>query len=48
MITVMFEDVKGGKTKVTVREAGIPGVMTEMAGLGWKQSLDKIAESVRH
>ena len=48
MITVTLEDVKGGKTNVSVREAGIPGVMTEMAGLGWEQSLNKLAESVRH
>lgn len=45
--TVTFEDVEGGrKTKVTIREAGIPGVMTEMASLGWKQSLDKLTRAL--
>jgi len=47
ILTVSFEDIGGGKTKLTVREAGIPGLMTEMAGLGWDQSLDKLAESLK-
>lgn len=45
--TVTFEDVAGGRrTKVTIREVGIPDVMAEMTGLGWKQSLDKLARVV--
>ena len=47
MVTVIFEDVAGRKTKVTVREVGIPGVMTEFARLGWEQSFDKVAASLK-
>lgn len=46
-LTVALEDVASGKTKVTVREGGIPGVMTENARLGWEQSLEKLAESLK-
>jgi len=42
-LTAAFEE-KRGKTKITVRETGIPVEMVEMAGLGWKQSLEKFAE----
>src|SRR5574341_96681 len=44
IVAVVFEDIKGGKTRITVREAGIPGEMNELAGLGWNQQLDKLAE----
>lgn len=47
MVTVTFEEIEDGKTKITVQEAGIPGVMTEMAGLGWNESFDKLAESLK-
>ena len=47
MLTVTFEDIGGGQTKVTVRESGIPGVMIDMAGHGWEQSFDKLAESLK-
>jgi uncharacterized protein YndB with AHSA1/START domain len=46
-VTVTFEDATGGKTKVTVREIGIPGEMGEFARLGWEQQLDKFAETLR-
>lgn len=46
VVTVTFEDV-GGKTKLTLRHAGIPaGNMKEMTGAGWNESLDKLAESL--
>ena len=47
MATVIFEDVAGRKTKVTVREVGIPGVIAEFAHLGWEQSFDKVAASLK-
>jgi len=40
--TVTFEDL-GGKTKITINQAGMPAGMQEMAGTGWNQSLDKLA-----
>jgi uncharacterized protein YndB with AHSA1/START domain len=46
-LTVTFEDADGGKTKITVREDGIPSAMIEMSRLGWEQSLDKFAESLK-
>jgi len=43
-LTVTFEEADG-KTRLTVREEGIPpGVAHEMAGAGWNQSLDKLAD----
>jgi uncharacterized protein YndB with AHSA1/START domain len=47
MVTVMFED-RGGMTRITLREAGIPvGQMHEMARAGWAESLDKLAEVLK-
>ena len=46
MVTATFEDIERGKTRIIVRVVGLPGVMTELAGLGWNQSLDKLAEIV--
>ncbi|HUI44556.1 MAG TPA: SRPBCC family protein [Nitrospirota bacterium] len=46
MLTVTFEDILGGKTRMIVREVGIPGEMIQFAGLGWEQSLDKLAEGI--
>ncbi|VVB64242.1 Activator of Hsp90 ATPase -like protein [uncultured archaeon] len=45
--TVTFEEVDNGKTKLTVQEVGIPGEMTEPVRMGWEQSLDKLAESLK-
>ncbi|MFA5925812.1 MAG: SRPBCC domain-containing protein [Parcubacteria group bacterium] len=39
--TTIFEETADGKTKLTVREAGIPEEMAEPARMGWEQSLDK-------
>jgi uncharacterized protein YndB with AHSA1/START domain len=45
-ITVTLEETDG-KTKMTLRHAGFPaGQMREMAGPGWNESFDKLAESV--
>ena len=46
LVTAAFEDIEGGKTKVTVREVGIPDVMIKSAGLGWDQSFDKLADAL--
>lgn len=46
-VTVTFEDLDG-KTKLTLRHAGFPkSQMSEMAGAGWNQSFDKLAETLR-
>lgn len=44
LLTVTFEDVKNGKTRLTVQEAGIPREVAELARLGWEQQLDKFAD----
>lgn len=46
MLTVTFEKVDDTKTKVTVREAGIPTEMGQNTRLGWEQSFFKIAEAL--
>ena len=44
LVTVTFEDI-GGKTKMTLRHAGIPaGEDRDGANEGWSQSFDKLAE----
>ena len=45
--TVTFEEVEADKTKLTVREVGIPGEVGEPARMGWEQQFDKLAESLR-
>ena len=47
LLTVMFEDLPEGRTKVTIRERGIPEVVAGMTGLGWNESLDKLAETLK-
>jgi uncharacterized protein YndB with AHSA1/START domain len=45
-ITLTFEE-QDGKTKMTLRHVGFPaGQMKEMAGAGWNESFDKLAESL--
>jgi uncharacterized protein YndB with AHSA1/START domain len=46
LVTVTFEDL-GGKTKLTLRHAGLPAEMRTDAGQGWSESLDKLAQSLR-
>lgn len=41
--TVLFEDV-GGKTRLTVSHAGLPGSELDGARVGWNESIDKLAE----
>ena len=40
-VIVDFEDV-GGKTRVTVREVGIPVIVYPLSKIGWAQQFDKI------
>jgi len=48
LVTVTFEDAPGGKTKMTLRHSGLPaGEMKQMAGAGWNESFDKLAESLK-
>jgi uncharacterized protein YndB with AHSA1/START domain len=47
LVTVTFED-HDGKTKFTLRHAGIPGgEMLKMTNDGWNESLDKLADSLK-
>ncbi len=44
LVTVTFEE-DGGRTKMTLRHAGIPaGQMSELTQAGWNESFDKLAE----
>lgn len=47
LVTVTFEEVAGGKTKLTLRHAGMPKAESEGANSGWNQSLDKLAELLK-
>lgn len=42
-----FEDAGVDKTRLTVREIGIPKAMAGFAALGWNHSLDKMAAGLR-
>ena len=45
--TVTFEEIDG-KTKLTLRHEGLPaGEMSEGAGVGWNESFDKLAASLK-
>jgi uncharacterized protein YndB with AHSA1/START domain len=45
LVTVTFEE-RQGKTKLTLRHAGHPAEIGEMAEAGWNGSLDKLAETL--
>ena len=48
LVTVTFEELPGGKTKLTLRQEGIPaGEMSELTRAGWLGSFDKLAESLK-
>ena len=47
IITVTLEDLGGGKTKLTLRQAGWPDdSMAAGASAGWNQAFDKLAEAL--
>ena len=47
LVTVTFEEHEGNTT-MTLRHAGLPpGQDQDMAGAGWNESFDKLAESLR-
>ncbi len=46
LVTVTFEDL-AGKTKLTLRHAGLPAELRTDAGQGWSESLDKLAEALK-
>ena len=47
VVTVTFEDAEEGKTKMTITHEGhAAGEMSEMASVGWNESLDKMAASL--
>lgn len=47
LVTVSFEE-QGGKTKLTLRHAGIPaGQMRELTEAGWSESFDKLADVLK-
>ncbi len=47
LVTVTFEE-DGGKTKMTLRHAGIPaGQMSELTEAGWNESFDKLARVLK-
>ena len=46
MVTVTLEDLVG-KTKLTMRQVGLPADWMEMTNAGWNQSFDKLAESLK-
>ena len=45
-ITITFEEYEG-KTKMTVKHAGLPAGEFEGANIGWNESLDKLADTLR-
>ena len=47
LVTITFDDA-GKKTRMTLRHVGIPaGEMGKMAGQGWNESLDKLADCLK-
>jgi uncharacterized protein YndB with AHSA1/START domain len=46
-VTVTFEDLGDGKTKLTLLHEGHPIEMADMALAGWNESLDKFAAALR-
>ena len=46
LMTVTFAAIRGGKTKLTVQETGVPREMAKLSRLGWEQQLDKFADAL--
>jgi uncharacterized protein YndB with AHSA1/START domain len=46
LVTIAFVE-RGERTEVTLRQAGMPAAMGDMAGGGWRESFDKIAALLR-
>jgi uncharacterized protein YndB with AHSA1/START domain len=47
ILTITFEELPGGGTKMTLEHAGLPaGDMQEGAGIGWNESFDKLVEAL--
>lgn len=46
-VTITFADAEDGRTLMTLRHVGIPESESAMCRLGWDQSFDKLAESLR-
>jgi uncharacterized protein YndB with AHSA1/START domain len=47
LVTIEFEELEGGKTKLTLTHEGLPaGEQGEQAEAGWSESLDKLADSL--
>ena len=48
LVTVTFEGLDGGKTKLTIKHKGLPaGDTADMTEAGWNTSLDKLVESLK-
>ncbi len=47
LVTVTFEELPDGKTKLTLLHEGHPAEMADMAHAGWNQSLDKFTAALR-
>jgi uncharacterized protein YndB with AHSA1/START domain len=44
LVTLTFEEFRNGKTRLTLRHAGLPeGEMSEGTAVGWNESFDKLA-----
>lgn len=43
-VTLTFEEVEDGKTKMTLRHAGLPLQAKEECRIGWSESFDKLDE----
>ncbi len=48
LVTIEFESLPDGKTKMTLRHEGIPaGEVADQTEAGWSTSFDKLAESIK-
>lgn len=47
IVTVIFEKINEGKSKMTMKQEGIPQEMNEECMKGWEESFDKLKRNVR-